>query len=94
VVADLPFGSYETSSEQAVATGFRFLKEGTAADVDPAVHAPLVGIGAAWNHRAGSGVAEHGRVPGMPDAGCWMPKFVKQFAGLRTTLSEAAKNLR
>ncbi len=27
LVADLPFGSYETSDEQAVATGVRFLKE-------------------------------------------------------------------
>jgi 3-methyl-2-oxobutanoate hydroxymethyltransferase len=30
VVADLPFGSYEVSSQQAVATGVRFLKEGLA----------------------------------------------------------------
>jgi 3-methyl-2-oxobutanoate hydroxymethyltransferase len=30
VVADLPFGSYEVSPEQAVATGIRFLKEGLA----------------------------------------------------------------
>lgn len=28
VVGDLPFGSYEASAEQAVATGVRFLKEG------------------------------------------------------------------
>ncbi len=27
VVADLPFGSYEVSAQQAVATGVRFLKE-------------------------------------------------------------------
>ncbi|MEY4163138.1 MAG: hypothetical protein RLZZ79_90 [Actinomycetota bacterium] len=27
VIADLPFGSYEVSSEQALATGIRFLKE-------------------------------------------------------------------
>jgi 3-methyl-2-oxobutanoate hydroxymethyltransferase len=30
VVADLPFGSYEVSEQQAVATGIRFLKEGLA----------------------------------------------------------------
>ena len=30
VVADLPFGSYEVSPQQAVATGIRFLKEGLA----------------------------------------------------------------
>lgn len=30
VVADLPFGSYEVSAQQAVATGIRFLKEGLA----------------------------------------------------------------
>ncbi|MFF1880147.1 3-methyl-2-oxobutanoate hydroxymethyltransferase [Pseudarthrobacter sp. NPDC058196] len=30
VVADLPFGSYEVSPQQAVATGIRFLKEGMA----------------------------------------------------------------
>jgi 3-methyl-2-oxobutanoate hydroxymethyltransferase len=30
VVADLPFGSYEISAQQAVATGVRFLKEGLA----------------------------------------------------------------
>jgi 3-methyl-2-oxobutanoate hydroxymethyltransferase len=30
VVADLPFGSYEVSLQQAVATGVRFLKEGLA----------------------------------------------------------------
>jgi 3-methyl-2-oxobutanoate hydroxymethyltransferase len=30
VVADLPFGSYEISSEQALATGIRFLKEAKA----------------------------------------------------------------
>jgi 3-methyl-2-oxobutanoate hydroxymethyltransferase len=30
VVADVPFGSYETSPAQAVATGVRFLKEGLA----------------------------------------------------------------
>ncbi|MEO9223286.1 MAG: 3-methyl-2-oxobutanoate hydroxymethyltransferase, partial [Mycobacteriaceae bacterium] len=30
VVADLPFGTYESTPEQAVATGVRFLKEGLA----------------------------------------------------------------
>ena len=29
-IADLPFGSYEVSTQQAVATGVRFLKEGLA----------------------------------------------------------------
>ena len=33
VIADLPFGSYQVSPEQAVATGVRFLKEGLVAAV-------------------------------------------------------------
>ncbi|MFF1880455.1 3-methyl-2-oxobutanoate hydroxymethyltransferase [Pseudarthrobacter sp. NPDC058196] len=45
VVADLPFGSYEVSAEQAVATGVRFLKEGLAHAVKiegSAYYAPTV----------------------------------------------------
>ena len=166
VVADLPFGSYEVSAQQAVATGVRFLKEGlahavkieggkfyaetvramvqagipvmahigftpqsehslggyrvqgrgddarrliddavaladagafsvlmemvpaaTAAAVDAAVDVPTVGIGA--------GSATTGQVLVWQDMaglrGGKMAKFVKQYADLRTSLSEAAK---
>jgi 3-methyl-2-oxobutanoate hydroxymethyltransferase len=166
VVADLPFGSYEVSAEQAVATGVRFLKEGlahavkieggkfyaetvramvqagipvmahigftpqsehslggyrvqgrgddaqrliddavaladagafsvlmemvpaaTAAAVDAAVAVPTVGIGA--------GNATTGQVLVWQDMaglrGGKMAKFVKQYADLRTSLSNAAK---
>lgn len=166
VVADLPFGSYEVSAQQAVATGVRFLKEGlahavkieggafyaetvramvqagipvmahigftpqsehslggyrvqgrgddakrliddavaladagafcvlmemvpagTAAAVDAAVGVPTIGIGA--------GNATTGQVLVWQDMaglrGGKMAKFVKQYADLRTTLSEAAK---
>ncbi|WP_255768464.1 3-methyl-2-oxobutanoate hydroxymethyltransferase [Pseudarthrobacter sulfonivorans] len=166
VVADLPFGSYEVSPQQAVATGVRFLKEGlahavkieggkyyaetvramvqagvpvmahigftpqsehalggyrvqgrgddsrrliddavalaeagafsvlmemvpaeTAAAVDAAVDVPTVGIGA--------GNATTGQVLVWQDMaglrGGRMAKFVKQYADLRTTLSDAAK---
>ena len=166
VVADLPFGSYEVSPEQAVATGVRFLKEGlahavkieggafyagtvramvqagipvmahigftpqsehslggyrvqgrgddaarlvedavalanagafcvlmemvpaeTAAAVDAAIDVPTIGIGA--------GNATTGQVLVWQDMaglrGGKMAKFVKQYADLRTTLSEAAK---
>jgi 3-methyl-2-oxobutanoate hydroxymethyltransferase len=166
VVADLPFGSYEVSAEQAVATGVRFLKEGlahavkieggkfyadtvramvqagipvmahigftpqsehslggyrvqgrgddaqrliddavaladagafsvlmemvpaaTAAAVDAAVDVPTVGIGA--------GNATTGQVLVWQDMaglrGGKMAKFVKQYADLRTSLSDAAK---
>lgn len=167
VVADLPFGSYEVSAEQAVATGVRFLKEGlahavkieggkfyagtvqamvqagipvmahigftpqsehslggyrvqgrgddaqrliddavaleeagafcvlmemvpavTAAAVDAAVGVPTVGIGA--------GNATTGQVLVWQDMaglrGGKMAKFVKQYADLRTSLSEAARS--
>jgi 3-methyl-2-oxobutanoate hydroxymethyltransferase len=166
VVADLPFGSYEVSAQQAVATGVRFLKEGlahavkieggkfyadtvramvqagipvmahigftpqsehalggyrvqgrgddaarliddavaladagafcvlmemvpatTAAAVDAAVDVPTVGIGA--------GNATTGQVLVWQDMaglrGGKMAKFVKQYADLRTSLSDAAK---
>ena len=166
VVADLPFGSYEVSAQQAVATGVRFLKEGlahavkieggkfyaetvramvqagipvmahigftpqsehalggyrvqgrgddaarliedavaladagafcvlmemvpaaTAAAVDAAVAVPTVGIGA--------GSATTGQVLVWQDMaglrGGKMAKFVKQYADLRTSLSDAAK---
>ncbi|WP_018772371.1 3-methyl-2-oxobutanoate hydroxymethyltransferase [Arthrobacter sp. 131MFCol6.1] len=166
VVADLPFGSYEVSAQQAVATGVRFLKEGlahavkieggkfyaetvramvqagipvmahigftpqsehslggyrvqgrgddaqrliddavaladagafsvlmemvpaaTAAAVDAAVDVPTVGIGA--------GSATTGQVLVWQDMaglrGGKMAKFVKQYADLRTSLSDAAK---
>src|SRR6478609_3311134 len=166
VVADLPFGSYEVSVQQAVATGVRFLKEGlahavkieggkfyaetvramvqagipvmahigftpqsehalggyrvqgrgddaqrliddavaladagafcvlmemvpapTAAAVDAAVEVPTIGIGA--------GSATTGQVLVWQDMaglrGGRMAKFVKQYADLRTTLSDAAK---
>ena len=166
VVADLPFGSYEVSAQQAVATGVRFLKEGlahavkieggafyaetvramvqagipvmahigftpqsehslggyrvqgrgddakrliddavaladagafcvlmemvpaeTAAAVDAAVGVPTIGIGA--------GNVTTGQVLVWQDMaglrGGKMAKFVKQYADLRTTLSDAAK---
>lgn len=166
VVADLPFGSYEVSAEQAVATGVRFLKEGlahavkieggkfyadtvramvqagipvmahigstpqsehslggyrvqgrgddaqrliddavaladagafsvlmemvpaaTAAAVDAAIAVPTVGIGA--------GNTTTGQVLVWQDMaglrGGKMAKFVKQYADLRTSLSNAAK---
>jgi 3-methyl-2-oxobutanoate hydroxymethyltransferase len=166
VVADLPFGSYEVSAQQAVATGVRFLKEGlahavkieggkfyaetvramvqagipvmahigftpqsehalggyrvqgrgddaqrliddavaladagafcvlmemvpaaTAAAVEAAVEVPTVGIGA--------GSATTGQVLVWQDMaglrGGKMAKFVKQYADLRTSLSDAAK---
>jgi 3-methyl-2-oxobutanoate hydroxymethyltransferase len=166
VVADLPFGSYEVSAQQAVATGVRFLKEGhahavkieggkfyaetvramvqagipvmahigftpqsehalggyrvqgrgddaqrliddavaladagafcvlmemvpagTAAAVDAAVAVPTVGIGA--------GNATTGQVLVWQDMaglrGGKMAKFVRQYADLRTSLSDAAK---
>ncbi len=165
VIADLPFGSYEVSPGQAVATGVRFLKEGlahavkiegsayyaetvramvqagipvmahigftpqsehslggyrvqgrgddaqrliddaialqdagafsvlmemvpadTAAAVDAAVRVPTVGIGA--------GSSTTGQVLVWQDMaglrGGKMAKFVKQYADLRTTLSDAA----
>ncbi|CAI3796305.1 3-methyl-2-oxobutanoate hydroxymethyltransferase [Pseudarthrobacter sp. MM222] len=165
VVADLPFGSYEVSAQQAVATGVRFLKEGlahavkieggkfyaetvramvqagipvmahigftpqsehalggyrvqgrgddaqrliddavaladagafsvlmemvpaeTAAAVDAAVAVPTIGIGA--------GNATTGQVLVWQDMaglrGGKMAKFVKQYADLRTSLSDAA----
>jgi 3-methyl-2-oxobutanoate hydroxymethyltransferase len=166
VVADLPFGSYEVSAQQAVANGVRFLKEGlaqavkieggrfyadtvkamvqagipvmahigftpqsehslggyrvqgrgddaqrliddavaladagafcvlmemvpaeTAAAVDAAVSVPTIGIGA--------GNATTGQVLVWQDMaglrGGKMAKFVKQYADLRTILSDAAK---
>jgi 3-methyl-2-oxobutanoate hydroxymethyltransferase len=166
VVADLPFGSYEVSAQQAVATGVRFLKEGlahavkieggkfyaetvramvqagipvmahigftpqsehalggyrvqgrgddaqrliddavaladagafsvlmemvpaeTAAAVDAAVAVPTIGIGA--------GSATTGQVLVWQDMaglrGGKMAKFVKQYADLRTSLSDAAR---
>ena len=166
VVADLPFGSYEVSPQQAVATGVRFLKEGlahavkieggafyaetvramvqagipvmahigftpqsehalggyrvqgrgddarrliddavalaeagafsilmemvpagTAAAIDAAVSVPTVGIGA--------GKETTGQVLVWQDMaglrGGRMAKFVKQYADLRSTLSDAAK---
>jgi 3-methyl-2-oxobutanoate hydroxymethyltransferase len=166
VVADLPFGSYEVSAQQAVSTGVRFLKEGlahavkievgsfytetvkamvqagipvmahigftpqsehalggyrvqgrgddaqrliddaialaeagafcvlmemvpaeTAAAVDAAVSVPTIGIGA--------GNATTGQVLVWTDMaglrGGKMAKFVKQYADIRTTLSDAAK---
>ncbi len=166
VVADLPFGSYEVSAQQAVATGVRFLKEGlahavkieggafyaetvramvqagipvmahigftpqsehslggyrvqgrgddakrliddavaladagafcvlmemvpaeTAAAVDAAVGVPTIGIGA--------GNVTTGQVLVWQDMaglrGGKMAKFVKQYADLRTTLSDAAR---
>ncbi|MFP3462114.1 3-methyl-2-oxobutanoate hydroxymethyltransferase [Arthrobacter globiformis] len=166
VVADLPFGSYEVSPQQAVATGVRFLKEGlahavkleggkfyadtvramvqagipvmahigftpqsehslggyrvqgrgddaarlvedaaaladagafcvlmemvpaeTAKAVDAAISVPTIGIGA--------GNATTGQVLVWQDMaglrGGKMAKFVKQYADLRTVLSDAAK---
>ncbi|MCA4132755.1 3-methyl-2-oxobutanoate hydroxymethyltransferase [Arthrobacter sp. M4] len=166
VVADLPFGSYEVSPAQAVATGVRFLKEGlahavkleggafyadtvramvqagipvmahigftpqsehslggyrvqgrgddaarlvedavalekagafcvlmemvpaeTAAAVDAAIEVPTIGIGA--------GNSTTGQVLVWQDMaglrGGKMAKFVKQYANLRATLSEAAR---
>jgi len=166
VVADLPFGSYEVSPQQAVATGVRFLKEGlaqavkieggafyaetvramvqagipvmahigftpqsehalggyrvqgrgedarrliddavaladagafcvlmemvpagTAAAVDAAVSVPTVGIGAG-NETTGQ-VLVWQDMAGL--RGGKMAKFVKQYADLRGTLSDAAK---
>ena len=172
VVADLPFGSYETSPAQAVSTGVRFLKEGlahavkleggshhaatvralvqagvpvmahigftpqsehalggyrvqgrgddahrvitdaraltdagafcilmemvpaeTAARVDESIEVPTIGIGA--------GNRTTGQVLVWPDMaglrggeGIRLPKFVKQYADLRSILLDAARRYR
>ncbi len=81
VVADLPFGSYQLSPEQALTTGFRFMKEGGAHAVKlegGARHAPqvdaLAGAGIpVMAHLGFTPQSEHAlggfRVQGRGDAG-------------------------
>src|ERR671920_194695 len=75
IVADMPFGSYESGPEQALATAVRLMKEG-GAQVTKELAIPTIGIGA--------GVDCDAQVLVWPDmaglTGGRVPKFVKKYA--------------
>ena len=71
LIADLPFGSYELSDEQAVATAVRFVKEAGADGVKLEGGGPMSALRAAAVVAAGVPVMGHvGLTPQTATAGC------------------------